>query len=82
MYHHLTCQRAVYQRAAEAVTITDCLTQIFTYVKFSIQPSACPDILFQPLEVVGAPGLEPGTSSLSEMRSNQLSYAPLTGCLL
>ena len=29
--------------------------------------------------VVGAPGLEPGTSSLSEKRSNQLSYAPLGG---
>ena len=26
--------------------------------------------------MVGAPGLEPGTSSLSETRSNQLSYAP------
>jgi site-specific DNA recombinase len=26
--------------------------------------------------VVGAPGFEPGTSSLSETRSNQLSYAP------
>ena len=26
--------------------------------------------------MVGAPGLEPGTSSLSEKRSNQLSYAP------
>ena len=28
-------------------------------------------------EVVGAPGLEPGTSALSGPRSNQLSYAPL-----
>ena len=28
--------------------------------------------------MVGAPGLEPGTSSLSEKRSNQLSYAPET----
>ena len=27
-------------------------------------------------EMVGAPGLEPETSSLSETRSNQLSYAP------
>jgi hypothetical protein len=26
--------------------------------------------------VVGAPGLEPGTSALSGPRSNQLSYAP------
>ena len=26
--------------------------------------------------LVGAPGFEPGTSSLSETRSNQLSYAP------
>ena len=26
--------------------------------------------------MVGAPGLEPGTSSLSEKRSNQLSYGP------
>jgi hypothetical protein len=25
---------------------------------------------------VGLPGLEPGTSSLSEMRSNHLSYRP------
>jgi hypothetical protein len=29
-------------------------------------------------EVVGAPGLEPGTSALSGPRSNQLSYAPLS----
>ena len=29
--------------------------------------------------LVGTPGLEPGTSSLSEMRSNQLSYAPPHG---
>ena len=29
-----------------------------------------------PHEVVGAPGLEPGTSALSGPRSNQLSYAP------
>jgi hypothetical protein len=28
-------------------------------------------------EVVGAPGLEPGTSALSGPRSNQLSYAPV-----
>ena len=27
-------------------------------------------------EVVGVPGLEPGTSSLSGTRSNQLSYTP------
>ena len=27
-------------------------------------------------DVVGAPGLEPGTSALSGPRSNQLSYAP------
>ncbi len=26
--------------------------------------------------MVGVPGLEPGTSSLSETRSNQLSYTP------
>ncbi len=26
---------------------------------------------------MGVPGFEPGTSSLSEKRSNQLSYAPL-----
>ena len=26
--------------------------------------------------LVGVPGLEPGTSSLSGMRSNQLSYTP------
>jgi hypothetical protein len=26
---------------------------------------------------VGLPGLEPGTSSLSEKRSNRLSYRPL-----
>jgi hypothetical protein len=28
---------------------------------------------------VGLPGLEPGTSSLSEKRSNRLSYRPETG---
>ncbi len=27
---------------------------------------------------MGLPGLEPGTSPLSEVRSNQLSYKPLT----
>ena len=31
-------------------------------------------------KMVGVPGLEPGTSSLSEMRSNQLSYTP-SNCL-
>ena len=31
-------------------------------------------------EVVGAPGLEPGTSALSGPRSNQLSYAPRRHC--
>jgi hypothetical protein len=29
--------------------------------------------------VVGLPGLEPGTSSLSEKRSNRLSYRPVNG---
>jgi hypothetical protein len=28
---------------------------------------------------VGLPGLEPGTSSLSEKRSNRLSYRPVHG---
>ena len=28
-------------------------------------------------KTVGAPGFEPGTSYLSDKRSNQLSYAPL-----
>ena len=28
-------------------------------------------------EVVGVPGIEPGTSTLSVLRSNQLSYTPL-----
>ncbi len=28
--------------------------------------------------MVGVPGFEPGTSSLSEKRSNQLSYTPMT----
>ena len=32
------------------------------------------------LEMVGAHGLEPWTSSLSETRSNQLSYAPAAAC--
>jgi hypothetical protein len=32
--------------------------------------------------VVGAPGLEPGTSALSGPRSNQLSYAPLSAGLI
>jgi hypothetical protein len=30
------------------------------------------------ITVVGVPGIEPGTSSLSGMRSNQLSYTPDT----
>ena len=29
--------------------------------------------------MVGVPGLEPGTSSLSGTRSNQLSYTPING---
>jgi hypothetical protein len=29
------------------------------------------------LDVVGVPGLEPGTSILSGSRSNQLSYTPV-----
>ena len=33
-------------------------------------------VTFALCEVVGAPGLEPGTSALSGPRSNQLSYAP------
>ena len=35
-------------------------------------PTSCRD----PIRLVGAPGLEPGTSALSGLRSNQLSYAP------
>lgn len=31
---------------------------------------------------VGAPGLEPGTSALSGPRSNHLSYAPVTTCVM
>lgn len=31
---------------------------------------------------VGVPGLEPGTSALSELRSNQLSYTPSTARIL
>jgi hypothetical protein len=27
---------------------------------------------------MGVPGFEPGTSALSELRSNQLSYTPFT----
>jgi hypothetical protein len=30
-------------------------------------------------KVVGVPGVEPGTSSLSGTRSNQLSYTPFKG---
>ena len=30
-----------------------------------------------PKQMVGVPGLEPGTSTLSVSRSNQLSYTPL-----
>ena len=30
--------------------------------------------------MVGVPGLEPGTSSLSGTRSNQLSYTPKLKC--
>ena len=29
------------------------------------------------VEMVGLPGIEPGTSSLSAMRSNRLSYSPV-----
>ena len=31
------------------------------------------------MRLVGVPGLEPGTSSLSGTRSNQLSYTPESG---
>ena len=45
-------------------------------------PPACkagalPTELHPPTGLVGTPGLEPGTSALSGLRSNQLSYAPL-----
>ena len=33
--------------------------------------------IFKELLMVGVPGLEPGTSSLSGTRSNQLSYTPI-----
>ena len=32
------------------------------------------------IKMVGVPGLEPGTSSLSGTRSNQLSYTPKLKC--
>ena len=37
------------------------------------------EILPAPAGVVGVPGVEPGTSSLSGTRSNQLSYTPFSG---
>ena len=40
------------------------------FTKFYVLPANC--ILLR----VGLPGLEPGTSSLSEKRSNRLSYRP------
>ena len=45
-------------------------------------PPACkagalPAELHPPISLVGTPGLEPGTSALSGLRSNQLSYAPI-----
>ena len=47
-------------------------------------PPACkagalPTELHPPERLVGTPGLEPGTSALSGLRSNQLSYAPPCG---
>ena len=39
---------------------------------------AAPRVFCQ--ELVGVPGIEPGTSSLSGTRSNQLSYTPASGC--
>ena len=53
---------------------------VVDFVKKNFLPvEVCPipSVEARPIDVlVGAPGLEPGTSSLSEMRSNQLSYAP------
>ena len=40
------------------------------------QLSYVPVLTNRAAKVVGAPGLEPGTSALSGPRSNQLSYAP------
>ncbi len=44
-----------------------------------LEPSTCPiyRTALTNLNIVGAPGLEPGASVLSGLRSNQLSYAPV-----
>ena len=54
---------------------------VFSQSKIGNQKSkiAFPVAAFAPRfsrRLVGVPGLEPGTSSLSGMRSNQLSYTP------
>ena len=58
----------------------------FVFLRLSINIRLSPDLLchphqaesinFKPLNMVGVPGFEPGTSSLSGTRSNQLSYTP------
>jgi hypothetical protein len=40
------------------------------------QLSYGPGMTVKPVVIVGIPGLEPGTSSLSAKRSNRLSYIP------
>ncbi len=58
----------------------------FVFLRLSINIRFSPDLLCHPLQaesinfktlnMVGVPGFEPGTSSLSGTRSNQLSYTP------
>ena len=43
---------------------------------FTFRPDALPRKAEQGTGLVGVPGFEPGTSSLSEKRSNRLSYTP------
>ena len=68
------------ERARHAPSALNFTFKVFFYLSLPVvkeQPAAsCAAGVEIVSGMVGAPGLEPGTSSLSEKRSNQLSYAP------
>ena len=58
--------------------IFDCFNQIYMYAVFKVHSSG----LYLSHKPLGLSGLEPPTSRLSGVRSNQLSYKPIRKLLL